>query len=570
MPTLPTQLNEFKSLQTPVIFPMEFQVIDVERTLTPILERAVRSGRLSKSKTDKNSDAYDVYLDQLNKADKIAGLEHDAGRRLAVINGWIRSSVVVFNRKGDKKNREGMDYIRPLTLGIYRSGLPVNQATSRKIDQWVYRTALDELQKRAVDSPTKALSKLFIDALGKGISFGIPISDNPKYEGAQEIDINAMLAMSFLQGFPEPISRGKGPDAVVDPGTIRNIDEILFEPEAFRPIGQDVVNLLQLYGETLSAIEVTDHLAALVAIRLFQAQLRVARVLRATIEKQSVEVVGRLRSTNPVEIYSDFTNGKDPHSEDLAKRCVQRDLNYCQFLYQDRFLVQALLWAVPLLTDRGVDFSAMSMFERVKYLINTRQEQDFQMAMRLIVERFRGAVANEDNSSKEEWRAILEDLEIVQKLNPEEVLSNLMQQAQRSNSGLGQQHMWFYSTGGMRTSNMHRGFAILAGTQGAKSTWKYAMTDSVLTSIILLCFVEGNGSRTSKTLRLEVLLQRMKDRFGILVAEPPSNMQSYESFQAASSNKRAFISKLQLLGCYEGLSDDFSSQRVRRPREASK
>jgi hypothetical protein len=62
----------------------------------------------------------------------------------------------------------------------------------------------------------------------------------------------------------------------------------------------------------------------------------------------------------------------------------------------------------------------------------------------------------------------------------------------------------------------------------------------------------------------------MKDRFGILVAEPPSNMQSYENFQAASSNKRAFISKLQLLGCYEGLSDDFSSQRVRRPREASK
>jgi len=569
MPTLPTELNEFKSLQTPVIFPMEFQVIDIERTLTPILERAVRSGRLSRSKTSKDPDAYADYLDQLNKADKISGLEHDPGRRLAVINGWIRSSVVVFNRKGDKKNREGMDYVRPLTLGIYRSGLPINHATSRKIDQWVYRVALDELQKRGVDSPTRALTKLFIDALGEGISFGSPILDNPKYEGAQEIDINAMLAMSFLQGFPEPVRGGEQPE-VVEVSKVRNIEGILFEPEAFRPIGQDVVNLLQLYGGTLSAIEVTDHLAALVALRLFQAQLRVARVLRATIEKQSMEVVGRLRSTNPVEIYSDFTNGKDPHSEDLAKRCVQRDLNYCQFLYQDRFLVQALLWAVPLLTERGIDFSAMTMFEKVKYLIDTRNEQDFQMAMRLIVERFRGTIGSEDNPSKDEWKAILEDLENVQKLDPEEVLSNLMQQAQRSNSGLGQQYMWFYSTGGMRTSNLHRGFAILAGTQGHKSTWKYAMTDSVLTSIILLCFVEGNGSRTSKTLRLEVLLQRMKDRFGILVAEPPSNMQSYENFQAASSNKRAFISKLQLLGCYEGLSDDFSSQRVRRPREASK
>ena len=94
------------------------------------------------------------------------------------------------------------------------------------------------------------------------------------------------------------------------------------------------------------------------------------------------------------------------------------------------------------------------------------------------------------DKDKDEWKAILEDLENVQKLDPEEVLSNLMQQAQRSNSGLGQQYMWFYSTGGMRTSNLHRGFAILAGTQGHKSTWKYAMTDSVLTSIILLCFVK--------------------------------------------------------------------------------
>ena len=122
----------------------------------------------------------------------------------------------------------------------------------------------------------------------------------------------------------------------------------------------------------------------------------------------------------------------------------------------------------------------------------------------------------------------------------------------------------------MRTSDLHRGYAILAGTQGAKSTWKYAMTDSVLTSIIMLCFVEGSGSRTSTSLRLEVLFQRMRDRFGILVAEPPSNMRSYESYQAASSNKKAFILKLQLLGCYEGLSDDFSTQRVRRPRTATK
>jgi hypothetical protein len=570
MPSLPTQLNDFKSLQTPEIFPMEFQVIDVERTLTPVLERAVRSGRLSRSKTSKDPNAYTDYLDQLVKSDKISGLENDLDRRLAVLNGWIRSSLVVFNRKGDKKSREGMDYIRPLTLGIFRSGLPINQTTSRKIDQWVYRTTFDELQTRSKDNANQVLRSIFINALGKGINFGVNPTDNPKYDGLEEIDINAILAMSFLQGFPEPISGGepRRPN-IIDPRVIRNIEEILFEPEAFRPIGKDVVDLLQLYGETLSAIEITDHLAALIAFRLFQAPLRVARVLRATIE-QSTATAGKGSSgSNPVEIYSDFTNGKDAHSEALSKSCVQRDLNYCQFLYNDRFLIRALQGVEPLLTERGVDFSSMSMFERIKYLVDTRHEQDFQMALRLNVERFRGGIESLPDASKEEWKAILEDLETVQGLKPEEVLSNLMQHAVAPRA-LAQQFMWFYSTGGMRTSNLHRGYAILAGTQGAKSTWKYAMTDSVLTSIIMLCFVEGNGSRTSKTLRLDVLLRRMRDRFGILVAEPPSNMRSYESYQAASSNKRAFILKLQLLGCYEGLSDDFSTQRVRRPREATK
>ena len=566
MPTLPPQLNDFKSLQTPDIFPMEFQVIDVERTLTPILERAVRSGRLNRSKTSKEPDAFASYLDQLTNSDKIVGLELKKERRLAVLNGWLRSSVVVFNRKGDDKKREGMDYIRPLTLGLFRSGLPITQTQSRKIDQWVYRTAIDEIEE--TQGKHRALKALFINTLGTGIDFGLNLSDNPKYNGVEAMDLNAILAMYFLQGFPEP-EKGVAPRESDLLGTYRDIEEILFEPNAFRSIGKDVVELLQLYGETLSPIEITDHLAALISIRLFQAPLRVARALRSSVAQSTTELVGSAKNSNPVEIYSDFTNGKVTESELLAKNCVQRDLNYHQFLYVDRFLIRALQMAEPLLVERAVDFASMNMRSRIEYLINTRHEEDFQMALRLNIQRFRGGIGNLADAPKDEWNAVLADLEQVQKLKPEEILSGLMQHAIAPRA-LAQQFMWFYSTGGLRTSNLHREYAILSGSQGAKSTWKYAMTDSVLTSVVMLCFVEGNGARTSKTLRLETLLQRMRDRFGILVAEPPTNMRTYASYQAASSNKKAFISKLQLLGCYEGLSDDFSSQLVRRPREASK
>lgn len=566
MPTLPPQLKDFKSLQTPEIFPMEFQVIDVERTLTPILERAVRMGRVNKSKTSKDTNAYTTYLDLLMSSDKIVGLEQQKERRLAVLNGWLRSSVVVFNRKGDNKKREGMDYIRPLTLGIFRSGLPITHTQSRKIDQWVYRTSIGQIDES--QAKQRALKMLFTNTLGAGIDFGLNLGDNPKYNGIESMDLNAILAMYFLQGFPEP-DRSPAPRDSDIATSVGDIDEILFEPDAFRTIGKDVVELLQLYGNTLSAIEITDHLAALISLRLFQAPLRVARALRACVEQPTTELLDGTKTTNPVEIYSDFTNGKVAESELLAKNCVQRDLNYHQFLYNDRFFVRALQMAEPLLVDRAVDIASMKMASRIRYLVNTRHENDFQMALRLNIQTFKSGIENLADAPKDEWKAILEDLEQVQNLKPEEVLSGLMQHAVAPRA-LAQQFMWFYSTGGMRTSNLHRGYAILSGSQGAKSTWKYAMTDSVLTSIIMLCFVEGNGTRTSKTLRLETLLQRMRDRFGILVAEPPTSMRSYENYQAASSNKKAFISKLQLLGCYEGLSDDFSSQLVRRPREASK
>jgi len=566
MPTLPPQLKDFKSLQTPEIFPMEFQVIDVERTLTPILERAVRMGRVNKSKTSKDTNAYTTYLDLLMSSDKIVGLEQQKERRLAVLNGWLRSSVVVFNRKGDNKKREGMDYIRPLTLGIFRSGLPITHTQSRKIDQWVYRTSIGQIDES--QAKQRALKMLFTNTLGTGIDFGLNLGDNPKYNGIESMDLNAILAMYFLQGFPEP-DRSPAPRDSDIATSVGDIDQILFEPDAFRTIGKDVVELLQLYGNTLSAIEITDHLAALISLRLFQAPLRVARALRACVEQPTTELLDGTKTTNPVEIYSDFTNGKVAESELLAKNCVQRDLNYHQFLYHDRFFVRALQMAEPLLVERAVDIASMKMAARIRYLVNTRHENDFQMALRLNIQTFKSGIENLADTPRDEWKAVLADLEQVQNLKPEEVLSGLMQHAVAPRA-LAQQFMWFYSTGGMRTSNLHRGYAILSGSQGAKSTWKYAMTDSVLTSIILLCFVEGNGTRTSKTLRLETLLQRMRERFGILVAEPPTSMRSYENYQAASSNKKAFISKLQLLGCYEGLSDDFSSQLVRRPREASK
>lgn len=64
------------------------------------------------------------------------------------------------------------------------------------------------------------------------------------------------------------------------------------------------------------------------------------------------------------------------------------------------------------------------------------------------------------------------------------------------------------------------------------------------------------------------LLNRLQKRFGILVDRPPSDFESATTRAAASENRSAFLRQLQLLGCFDGLSDDLSAQMVRRPREA--
>ena len=56
---------------------------------------------------------------------------------------------------------------------------------------------------------------------------------------------------------------------------------------------------------------------------------------------------------------------------------------------------------------------------------------------------------------------------------------------------------------------------------------------------------------------------------GTGVAVGPDNAIAVSGFVSGPSNLDAFVRKLQLLGCFQSLSDDFSAQFVNRPREAA-
>ena len=83
--------------------------------------------------------------------------------------------------------------------------------------------------------------------------------------------------------------------------------------------------------------------------------------------------------------------------------------------------------------------------------------------------------------------------------------------------------------------------------------------------MLLVIFTEAGGGRVRPTLPIETVLLRLRKRFGVLIDVPPADQQGADARAAASSNLAAFKRRLQLLGCFDSLSDDFSAQLVRRP-----
>ena len=89
--------------------------------------------------------------------------------------------------------------------------------------------------------------------------------------------------------------------------------------------------------------------------------------------------------------------------------------------------------------------------------------------------------------------------------------------------------------------------------------------------MLIACFVDGEGEHqwVDTELRLTDLLRRMEDRFGILVDQPPTEFANADNQKVATQNKQAFVRKLKLFGCFEGLSDDPEYQLVTCPRESN-
>ena len=254
-------------------------------------------------------------------------------------------------------------------------------------------------------------------------------------------------------------------------------------------------------------------------------------------------------------MYCDFVRQRGTASDELSRMCVMRDLEVMRTFFGDRLLLRSMGDAVPML-PAPPDVSGTAE-DQLRILAELQADDAMQMSLSMQIQSI--YLAMEEGS---EGRDFIEDLRKATGLRPSDQLNAVLVEGLRKR-GLENQVKWFHSTGGITKS-----YGVLVGTLKARSTWRYSLPDEALTTLLCMCFAESDGQRSQDRLPIRTVLERLERRFGILIDRPPVGLDSADARAGAAENLNAFTRQLKLLGCFQGLSDDFTAQFVTKPREA--
>jgi hypothetical protein len=536
---LPKNLRTFTFRELTVV---DTNDTDVERMLTQIFEMAIKQGRTATNIPAAKQ--YDEKRAALGASNHLVGFGD--GRGQAVLDGWLRASVVEMGRAGLSRATEQMQYFRPTTVAVFRAGFP-SRSRHRGADLVVYRELLREaMARRPEDGEGKAktwINERFKAAFGRGVVFSDAPKWGPSYDGVADLDITALLSLYFLEQFEEKTASPDKDLAVDSP-----------VPAATRPVGTDVLDYIQAYGDRAPALVMAQHLAAIIGLRLFQLPLRTALATRALIETEhlAADMDGSF-AANSLEQYVDFTADKGFQSDLLARECVQRDLEITRQFFWDRLYLLSMRTAPA--SKEIFDDESTSAAEKLARLAKSKESPKVEAHLEYLFSLVEQENALPDDEDTAPFLAAMaaDSRPIADRLA--DVLVEALKKRGYENA-----FKWFWSTGGIKTD-----VGILAGALKTRTSWTYAPSDKLLASLLAVIFARPGGGPAHAELPIRDVLNQLESRFGLLVDRPPAGLDSAENRAAAAQNLDAFKYRLQLLGVFEGLSDDLSAQRVLNP-----
>ncbi len=521
---------------------------DTDRVLPQLFEMCVKGGRSSRSRTDAGD--FGGYRDMLLRSGSVVGY---SDQWQSLVDGWLRTCVVDMGAFGRGRTGEQMLAVAPLTLAAYRAGLPKDRSRHRGIDDFAYRSLLDALIRSGSDNAAADLRHLVVGTVGRGLAIGPQPKWEPQLEDPAQLDIGALLEFRFLESFDMADAR-----ALDTESTGASL------PAVAAAIGADLLGHLRAYGPVVPTQSLMSSFAALLAAGVFAYTLRVNAGARGLLQNGGQLVAdmapcdsGIAAPPSQLEIYCDMTGDLGSTSDRLARRCVERDLDRTRLAFRDRMTFVVIEQALNRIAADKARFDELDSPGRLALLASLQQHRRVESYCEARIDDLIADAEGGDAVTETEMDFLRQTQA---KDEPElDKLLSIMQFVNESKA-LKNSVAWLSSVGGLT-----KPYGLLDGVSTNRRSWRYAPSDEQLTALLMALFLTPDGTSYRRAMPLQDVLAGLRDRYGLLIDRPPAFLDGAEARAAATANVEAFKRRLQLLGCFDSLSDDFSVQTVRHP-----
>lgn len=540
--------------QFPTLFSAQMDEFDVERLLPTLFYLAVTKGR-QRGKRVNEPTATQAYLDALCENEALVGFDNDGAREL--LDKWLRTSIVHMGTIGKARRGEQIQYLVPLTLMVYKSGLPTEIRRQRNVHTFLYEVLMTTLKAAKAPNPEQLVYELFKDSFGAGVET-LPSHDfDARYDEMTGVDLQALLSMRYLEGFaPTPPAPSSGKKAK------RSQPAGPALPVTARHLGEDMLQYMSAYRGSSTEARV-QGLMALVNFELLVYTLRLSYATNALVRDGTLpDAMGEGEDFAEPEIYVDFTGERGSASDALARACVERHTEEIAALFDSAIFLRTLHAFTEFLPalQNGARGRPDSTPAYLQLLVDCRRASEVEAQALQELRSIAKANADEGDEGPVDVSRFLEGAGVELTDSALDACVRVLANAQRS-VGVTSYMKWFRAVGGIGMS-----FGLLSGNERGRRNWRYTMGDDLLACLVQLAMSTDSASptftdaRPLRRLRLAEFLHWLERRFGVLVDRPPQRLDDTESRAAAKANLETFKRRLRQMGFFEALSDDFNAQ----------
>ncbi len=559
---IPDELKYLKGLRYEPAMQIDYQHFNLEDVLPGLFYVTRLARRRGKGSWNERS-AFDVAKLLSQTEDKFVGFDGDTERR--VLEEWLKVSVLRLRERGES---DKVMSIRPLHFMTYRIDLPSHWTHLRSVPEFVAAVLHRDPSKEPLGSMTgepfaiQSCDNLFWKTFGAGIAnsgshFGQ--ADLDKYDDNCELDIESLLTVRIAETLRTP------PEVTTRTGMRGGIPG--FEPLCplqARVFREDFSMFLRAYPPPTVPVRVLgDYVLCLLALNLttyslchFAASNHLYETGVWTDDRHSSN--GRVWQLG---IYPDLTDGRVRKSRELARQSYARHHEW--MMLQLRTMIGFRLLEYYLRNRNEIrelsNLRSLKGIEFLKTLALGRQQSHREAFDAVQASASTVLSILERCQPGEKWPDDVANIAADTSLPPFDRMVELLATTQDKARD---KTVEFFTSCSRR--NLDSG--LVRGTPAKRADNYYTFGIKMLETLVQLQVLKPDGTPRSRFLDIYEFVDRLKERYGIWIDEPPPWLdQSYEARQAAQANFTALKEKLRQLGFFRAVTDARRMQRL-RPR----